>query len=150
MCVVSGGGFFQGFCLFLLVIVFTLLSLLLFGFLQSSLAAARADNFYYPPEWTPNQVCLIYSLHIFVGTVYDWSVFGILMFLCFSGFSEQVPWSTCSEGEGKKNRPGYFDYKVINKAYPFFITFLLVYGSQTACQYWEDFYVFFVISCYIC
>ncbi|KAK6921795.1 Saf4/Yju2 protein [Dillenia turbinata] len=23
--------------------------------LQSSLAAARADNFYYPPEWTPNQ-----------------------------------------------------------------------------------------------
>ncbi|CAM8876546.1 unnamed protein product [Rhodiola kirilowii] len=24
-------------------------------YLQSSLAAARADNFYYPPEWTPNQ-----------------------------------------------------------------------------------------------
>lgn len=27
------------------------------AFFQSSLAAARADNFYYPPEWTPNQVC---------------------------------------------------------------------------------------------
>jgi coiled-coil domain-containing protein 130 len=23
--------------------------------LQSTLAAARADNFYYPPEWTPEQ-----------------------------------------------------------------------------------------------
>lgn len=30
--------------------------LALLGFLQSSLAAARADNFYYPPEWTPSQV----------------------------------------------------------------------------------------------
>ena len=30
--------------------------LALSGFLQSSLAAARADNFYYPPEWSPNQV----------------------------------------------------------------------------------------------
>jgi hypothetical protein len=25
-------------------------------FLQSSLAAARADNFYYPPEWSPKKV----------------------------------------------------------------------------------------------
>jgi hypothetical protein len=24
--------------------------------LQSSLAAARADNFYYPPEWSPKKV----------------------------------------------------------------------------------------------
>jgi len=30
----------------------------LIGLLQSSLAAARADNFYYPPEWEPSQVCL--------------------------------------------------------------------------------------------
>ncbi|KAF4356858.1 hypothetical protein F8388_019517 [Cannabis sativa] len=41
---------------------------------MSSLAAARADNFYYPPEWTPDQV---------------W-------------FSEQVSWSACSEGKSKE------------------------------------------------
>ena len=34
------------------------------GFLQSSLAAARADNFYYPPEWSPNQVHVISSCSI--------------------------------------------------------------------------------------
>lgn len=28
---------------------------------QSSLAAARADNFYYPPEWTPKQVSLLFN-----------------------------------------------------------------------------------------
>ncbi len=38
--------------------------LALLGFLQSSLAAARADNFYYPPEWTPNQVCFSSSCYI--------------------------------------------------------------------------------------
>lgn len=31
---------------------------LFYCILQSSLAAARADNFYYPPEWTPKQVFL--------------------------------------------------------------------------------------------
>lgn len=32
------------------------------GFLQSSLAAARADNFYYPPEWEPKKVCFCLNL----------------------------------------------------------------------------------------
>jgi len=35
----------------------------LIGLLQSSLAAARADNFYYPPEWEPSQVCLNNRFH---------------------------------------------------------------------------------------
>lgn len=33
--------------------------------MQSSLAAARADNFYYPPEWTPNQVCVQLQRRLF-------------------------------------------------------------------------------------
>lgn len=35
---------------------------------QSSLAAARADNFYYPPEWTPKQVHLFFN-HISAVTI---------------------------------------------------------------------------------
>lgn len=34
---------------------------LLVGIFQSSLAAARADNFYYPPEWTPKQVHFLFN-----------------------------------------------------------------------------------------
>ena len=37
--------------------------------------------------------------------------------LFFLGFFEQVSWSTCSEREGKKNRPRHTDYKVINYAH---------------------------------
>lgn len=40
------------------LLIFWHTELSLIGFLQSSLAAARADNFYYPPEWEPSQVCL--------------------------------------------------------------------------------------------
>lgn len=29
---------------------------------QSSLAAARADNFYYPPEWTPKKVSMSFVI----------------------------------------------------------------------------------------
>jgi hypothetical protein len=44
-----------GICFF----IFQLTKLALFVYLQSSLAAARADNFYYPPEWDPSQVYLL-------------------------------------------------------------------------------------------
>ena len=82
----------------------------LFVFLQSSLAAARAENFNYPPEWTPDQV---YVWIIVFENIVFWSDFQILTSLCFAGFFEQVPWSICFKGKSKENRPGYFDYKVI-------------------------------------
>lgn len=56
--------------------------------MQSSLAAARADNFYYPPEWTPNQVCLhdpIKAIKALVESVYETFVFWILTSHSFQG-----------------------------------------------------------------
>lgn len=48
---------FHFFCFVLLTLEMVLLIFLLFlCVLQSSLAAARADNFYYPPEWSPKKV----------------------------------------------------------------------------------------------
>lgn len=50
-------------CIFIsLIVIAQSAKLALFRFLQSSLAAARADNFYYPPEWTPNQVNLEHTI----------------------------------------------------------------------------------------
>lgn len=52
-------------------------------FLQSSLAAARADNFYYPPEWEPKKVCLcqIFMGMIFVASYfYFWAAHTALLF----------------------------------------------------------------------
>lgn len=92
------------------------------AFFQSSLAAARADNFYYPPEWTPNQVCQsIFVIHLKVREGVP-SIFSPLT-MCwhldshvfpFSGFIEQVSWSTCFEGESKKDRSGHPNNKVKN------------------------------------
>lgn len=39
------------------------------------------------------------------------------MLLFGSGFFEQVPWSTCFEGESKEIGPGDFDYKVTNQTH---------------------------------
>lgn len=100
-------------------------NLTLFGFLQSSLAAARADNFYYPPEWTPNQVCFPLSLLFdFVTAVYVVRYFGSWHCFFCSGFFEQVSWSTCFKGESKKTWPGYLDYKVT--MHTLFIHYLIV------------------------
>lgn len=51
--------------------------------LQSSLAAARADNFYYPPEWTPDQVTI--PTFDFSVLIFWHLVFWGLMLLVFQG-----------------------------------------------------------------
>ena len=58
-------------------------------------------------------ICKV-CMHPSFSSMDDRSVFEILMLLLISG--EHVPRSTCSKGQGKKNRPGYFDHKVTKHA----------------------------------
>lgn len=90
---------------------------------QSSLAAARADNFYYPPEWTPKQVRFLFN-HISAVTIFnhictDFQILTLLFHV--SGVFEQISWSTCFERESKEIRSGHPYNKVgqLPKAFTF-------------------------------
>lgn len=86
--------------------------------LQSSLAAARADNFYYPPEWSPKKVRVSSSVNrIAFSFGFDalWLLMHVGVFLLSwnkLGWAQQVPWTTCSQGTGEEAGPGHPDYKV--------------------------------------
>ncbi|KAF9674142.1 hypothetical protein SADUNF_Sadunf10G0096900 [Salix dunnii] len=73
-------------------------NLLCADMLRSSIAAARADNFYYPPEWSPKKKfnSVIYIL-IYVDDI------------LITGWVELISWATYFERESKKAGPRYFD-----------------------------------------
>jgi len=68
--------------------------------LQSSLAAARADNFYYPPEWDPSQVwCIIFNWWFFTWFAFIFIIHIYLLCRVLStSFMVNMPWE---RGQGK-------------------------------------------------
>lgn len=99
---------------------------------QSSLAAARADNFYYPPEWSPKKVrhtaqfdfCCASCIAMFsCGGGFTFFIRKFLVgcrrwlikhpILIVLGLLEQVPWAACLTGKSEEAGSGYSDYKVI-------------------------------------
>lgn len=83
--------------------------------LQSSLAAARADNFYYPPEWSPKKVWVSSLVNQCVDSSFGSNLLihaAVPVVFAWSGWIEQVSWPACAQGAGEKAWSGHPDYKV--------------------------------------
>lgn len=66
----------------------------------------------------------------------------------FSGFFEQVSWSTCFEGASKKNRPGHLNYKVLTHMH--FVEYLIIPPNSFFIIVWNIIHTFTYFSKSIC
>ena len=73
-------------------------------------ADRKATNKYYPPQWTPDQVCRSEKLTVLIKAHHRHQLLSLLSLSL--GFSEHFSWFSPTAGEGQKARRRNHDHQV--------------------------------------
>ena len=83
-------------------------------------ADRKATNKYYPPQWTPDQVCRSEKLTILIKAYHCHQL--LSLFSLSLGFPEHFSWFSPAAGEGQKARRRHHDHQVKDGTHNYYIS----------------------------